>query len=517
MKISSLGLVFGSMAILCSCKPQVVSRAPEAPDASASPVATATPAPVAMTLRALGGARGDGEADDRFAIADALKKANGQPVDGEGLTYAVYGTTLVRGVNVDLRNATIKQILPAFDTSKYILSASETAPPATVLPEGSFLGMVDGLPKMTAFATAWYDQDPVVPESEREELERMIHCRTFFVLGEKESPVSVKLDNVKILRGDSPENGMHTNSGGLVLQNCQPVALANVEVSGAGKGNGVAIFHCKNVRIKGMYVHDIIWAPYKGDMVYTKEVLQDKVGWNGAPIYDYDTNKKRFCRVRIQEQANGVVISESDDVHFTDSRIDRVGAMVEGVFYPWQADGMSIGSVTNLVIKDCKISNVWEGIDMTGQGNDGFVHENVETSDTFAYGFKYAHPQKNGKVINCTATRANFHAFTISDKSENIEFVNCVAKDTGMLPYWWRNGSSKHIGAFIVDGNGQDRFAKNIVFRDCVAINTNTPSTLGVGFSMPHQNAAPEYGMKAINTKVEGAVQAYNNFQPVAE
>jgi hypothetical protein len=154
---------------------------------------------------------------------------------------------------------------------------------------------------------------------------------------------------------------------------------------------------------------------------------------------------------------------------------------------------------------------------MTGQGNDGFVHENVETSDTFAYGFKYAHPQKNGKVINCTATRANFHAFTISDKSENIEFVNCVAKDTGMLPYWWRNGSSKHIGAFIVDGNGQDRFAKNIVFRDCVAINTNTPSTLGVGFSMPHQNAAPEYGMKAINTKVEGAVQAYNNFQPVAE
>ena len=65
--------------------------------------------------------------------------------------------------------------------------------------------------------------------------------------------------------------------------------------------------------------------------------------------------------------------------------------------------------------------------------------------------------------------------------------------------------------------DGQDRFAKNIVFRDCVAINTNTPSTLGVGFSMPHQNAAPEYGMKAINTKVEGAVEAYNNFRPVAE
>ena len=156
MKISSLGLVFG---------------------ATASPVATATPAPVAMTLRALGGARGDGKTDDRMAIADALKKANGQPVDGEGLTYVVYGTTLVRGVNVDLRNATIKQILPAYDTTKYIVSASGTAAPTTVLPEGSFLGMVDGLPKMTAFATAWYDQDPVVPESEREDLHSRSHCQ----------------------------------------------------------------------------------------------------------------------------------------------------------------------------------------------------------------------------------------------------------------------------------------------------------------------------------------------------
>jgi hypothetical protein len=34
---------------------------------------------------------------------------------------------------------------------------------------------------------------------------------------------------------------------------------------------------------------------------------------------------------------------------------------------------------------------------------------------------------------------------------------------------------------------------------------------------MPHQDAAPEDGVKAINTKVESAVQAYNNFRPGAE
>lgn len=465
----------------------------------------------AATLRSFG-AKGDGKTDDRAALELALKESAGQPLDGEGLTYAVDGNVSVR-VSVDLRNATLKQTAASFDTTPFIRSTGVTDAPK-VLPVEALTRMVKGLPLLRYDAVATYPDDPVLTGEDREALRRMLNIRTLFISGTADQPVSVKLDKVKVLRGEHPESGMHSNAAGLYLVNASPLILTNVEVSGDGKGAGVFVNGCKQVRMDHVHIHDIRWAPYKGDVDFSAATLGSAdFGWNNSPIYDYDDREGRFVRVRVQEQTVGLVLTSSEDVEITHSKVERIGTTVDGKFLPWQADAITVGGVKNFTMRDCEVREAWEGIDFTGRGVDGFVQENIRISDCFSYSFKYAHPQRNGKVISCVSERAAYKGFTIGSECENIEFTNCVSLETGSAGYWVRPGR-KHNGIAGFDVHFDEGHSPHkITLRDCRAANVTFPTSMEFGFATSDRARNPEHEIKLINPQAAGAtVRAVDGF-----
>lgn len=464
----------------------------------------------AVTLRSLGAA-GDGKTDDRATIESALNANTGKGIDGEGLTYAVNGTITVT-VDVDLKNLTLKQTKGSFDTTKFIRSTANTKAP-DVKPKEALTRMVDGLPWLRHDGIATYPEDPAVTGQDREDLREMLNVRTLFIHGTDNKLVSIKLDKVKVLRGSHADAGMHSNSAGLYLVHASPLTLTDVEISGDGKGSGLLIHSCRKVRMDRVNIHDILWAPYQGDVHFSAEVLT-AFGWNNSPIYDFSEREGRFIRVRVQEQLTGLTLTQSEDVEMINSRIERIGTKVEGKFVPWQADGATISGVKNLVMRDCVFSDVWEGIDFTGKGVDGFMQENIRIHDTFAYGFKYAHPQKNGKVINCISERAGYKGFIIGSESVNIEFVNCVARETGVKSYWKKPGRERNgIAGFDLNFDAEHS-PENIVLRDCKAENVEFPGEMEYGFLTSDRAKDPAHGIRLMNAKVSGAkLRAVDGFR----
>jgi hypothetical protein len=459
-------------------------------------------APAEVTLRMLG-ARGDGLTDDREAIARALEKKTGRVIDGEGLTYAVHGSIHVR-VPVELKNLTLKQTMGSFDTSPYIRSTHNPQPPQVAPPE-ALVRMVHGMPWLRPDGVATYAEDPVVTEPDLRNIREMLNIRTLFIYGTEEKPVSVKLERVKILRGGAADTGMHSNAAGLYLVNAGPVSLTDIEITGDGKGSGLFLSHCRQVRIDGLNIHDMLWAPYRGDVEFTEAELRGDFRWNNSPIYDFNERAGRFIRVRVQEQLTGMTLNTVEDVEMVRSRIERIGTTIDGKFLPWQADGVTVGSAKGLTIRDCEVGEVWEGIDLTGAGVDGFLQENIRIHDTFAYGFKYAHPQKNGRVVGCVSERAGYRSFTIGSECENIEFVNCTARETGVQGYWRREGQGPSGICGFELGFGEGLSPRRITLKDCRAENTGVPTTMEYGFFSNTRAAEPEFNIRLIHPTVVGA------------
>lgn len=468
--------------------------------------------PAALTLRALG-AKGDGTTDDRAAILTALREHPGETIDGEGLTYAVKGNIEV-AVAVDLQNLTLKQTAASFDTSRFIRSTGNKEAPKVTPPE-ALRQMVQGLPLLRHDGVATYAEDPVVTGADREALRAMLNIRTLFIHGSEGKRVPVKLRNVKVLRGSHADAGMHSNAAGLYLVNAAPLTLEDVEITGDGKGSGLFVHHCAQVRIRRLNIHDILWAPYQGDVAFTAALLAKEFGWNNSPIYDFRERTGTFVRVRVQEQLTGMTLADAEDVEITDSRIERIGTRIEGKFVPWQADGLTVSAVKNFTMKDCVITGTWEGIDFTGRGVDGFLQENIRISDSFSYGFKYAHPQKNGRVVNCVAERSGFKGFTIGSECHNIEFIGCAALETGAGDAWRREGRAINgIAGFDVSFD-EGHSPTGILLQACRAENVRFPQAMEFGFRTSDRARNPKLGIRLESPKVAGAtIRAVDGFPP---
>lgn len=479
----------------------------------------------AITLRSFG-AVGDGRTDDRAAIEKALSEARGAKISGEGLTYAVRGNIAV-SCDTYLTDANFVQTMEPPDTAPFLLSA-RSAGTLKVDPPEAMRSMVLGLPYLRADAVGTYAEDPVPTPEDLERLLPSIKLRTLSIQGEPGRPVSVRLAKVTINRGRHPQSGGRNDGSGLHIAHASPVVITGCTITGHGKGTGMSVFDCVDVRLHQVQIHNMAWAPYAGDTVLeqlTAEQIRDYFGWNNFPIYEYRDGLKRFARVRIQEQLVGLAIRSSQNVEISDSTVEALRVSIGDRLYPLQTDGITLNRVSGITVRNCRFAKVWEGIDFTGAAGDNFVFEDCVAEDCFAYGFKLAHPKQNGKLIRCRAERSGLVGFVIGPKSENILLKECVAAETGAPGFWVSSkGEAMPVVAGIkieraagVDAIGRslDGLAtpKDITIEKCAAINKTHPETMAYGILC---EAPPEgRNIVLIDSIATGAkIQDIHGFTP---
>lgn len=437
-----------------------------------------------VTLRS-SGAVGDGKTDDRAAIENALIKAQGAPVDGEGATYAVHGNIELK-TNVTFRNATLVQTMEPVDIARYIPSATGKGE-LTVEPAKALLSKVGSLPLMHASGVASYSEDPILSEDDLKTVVPTIDLRTLSIKGSKDKPVSVRLEKVVIKRGNHPQTG-GWEAGGIMIYDASPVQIKDVEVTGDGHGCGISIRNSSNIELQKLNIHDMVWEPYIGDNIYqaaSLKSIKEDFGWNTFPVYRFDPARKRFVRVRIQEQISGLEIYDCKNVELLDSRIDRIQTKIGNTLLPLQTDGVTINKGSHIHVKNCHISQTWEGIDFTGTYGDHFLYADCTSADNFTFAFKLAHPKRDGKMVNCTAYRSGNAGFVLEPEMENIEFINCHAFETGSNGYWTKDDGSRvmTIGGFRLFTNRNLPEPLRVKFEQCSAINAANPGSMDFGFA----------------------------------
>lgn len=436
-----------------------------------------------LTLRSHG-AVGDGKTDDREAIEKALRQAQGVQINGEGLTYAVRGNIEVEG-DAHFTDATLIQTMDPPDTRAFLVSANGSGA-ITVEPPDALTSTVLGLPYMLASAVGTYAEDPVPTARDLERLMPGIALRTLTIHGTEGKPAAVKLERVNINRGHHPQSGGRNDASGLRIEYGSPVAVSDANITGDGKGKGLEIVNCADVRLERVRIHDMNWAPYDGDNILdrlTAIQVKDDFRWNNFPIYEYRDSMKRFVRVRIQEQLVGLWISLSQNVEVADCTVEALQVNIGGELFPLQADGMTLNRISGIKVRNSRLVKVWEGIDFTGGGGDNFTFEDCVAEDCLSWGFKLAHPKQNGRLIRCRADRSGLGGFVVGAKSENITLTDCLAMESGAPGYLVSSKGEQlsDVVGIIVEGMDDLTTPKDITIQGCAAINEEHPGAMAYG------------------------------------
>jgi hypothetical protein len=412
---------------------------------SASPTVTGADSFAPKQIRRIRdfGAVGDGRADDTAALARAFAGSDRYCLDGEGRTFRIAGT-LHASKSLCLRNATLAQSLVPFDTRPYIRNSCP----------------------VHRDATAVFDcGDPAVRPQDVETLRASLSVRTLYIRPDNAgAPMHVLLDHVKIDRGRYPEAGARAESAGIWIQDADGVTLRTVEVTGAGKGHALAVLRSRNIAIDGLWIHDIVWAPYAGEAPLTQSGVA-AIGWNTVPIHEFrdagenGATAAKFYGVRIQEQVTCAKFNEVHNVVIRGARISRCMARFADGDLPWQADGLDITrSSSNVVVESPVIDNVYTGMDIVGNGTgiDGFKVNGAKVSNCFTYCLKLGKQLRNPVVTNASVTNAGLAGIIFSGnvrdgtlKGATITGVGMISANGRPLVPWPRQ---EHVGIRIDKG-----------------------------------------------------------------
>lgn len=338
------------------------------------------------------GAAGDGRVDDTQALQTALRSPQagaGQCLDGMGREYLVRGT-LRASTDLCLINTRLRQEPPRFDTRPLIHGDCPVERKADVLIDCG---------------------DPRATSQDAGKIDAYLSTRTLLIRPESEaSPIKVTLRNVRIDRGDDPSSGARSEAAGIWIQWADRVVLDNVEITGDGKGFGLMIALSSNITAHALNLHDMVWAPYRGDTALDLKRVR-ALGWNTAPLREYRSagrdgaSASGFFGTRAQEQLTCLMIVGSHNVRLNGLQVRGCRARFAEGDFPWQTDGVGIGQSSSgiRINGGSHIADTWEGIDVVGGGGSGAGVRDIAIADTridnsFSYAIKLGYDLANVAV-----------------------------------------------------------------------------------------------------------------------
>lgn len=280
--------------------------------------------------------------------------------------------------------------------------------------------------------------------------------RTIYKSGGK----NIRLDRVKIYRGEDMRIGTITDSAGAWLANIDGLSMNEVAVSGNGPGTGLRIINVNKATFSNLRAEDMRFAA------------------------DSDPGTEQLVGI-WRERCNNFT-----DIHPVAHRIDGV---INGVSRPWQTDGIDFSGCRDFTVIGPQVSFCGEGIDISGtDGNRAFSIIGGNITDCDSYGVKLANSASHGHVIGVTASRCGFSGFVVSGpftqnlpRCERNRFSECTALETGSNGRW----SAYNVTGFsVMTSNYEPGLPEYIIFEGCNAIDGQNVKTMKYGFRNENNN-----------------------------
>lgn len=290
---------------------------------------------------------------------------------------------------------------------------------------------------------------------------------------------NIRIDGLQIDVGQARAIGRMNDSGGLWIDGGSGHDVRNVEAFGHGKNSLIAIWNTSQSKYSNLNVHDARFddPSARDDSVQAIRLL-----------------RCTDCVVQSPSVAN---LSGNGDPRFP-SRFTR---------------GIVLGGCLRVSILDARVSNVDQGIDITGSdGNLDCVVQRARCFQCSAVGVKLANSAVRCKIADTVVERSGLMGFLASGPSEpnlrnktrDCDFVRCTAIDPGYNGF---QDSAPHAG-FRVERNRFDpEYPMGIRFVDCRAIDQQPVKTMEYGFYDHVQNGAGAEPNKLINCQSEGATR----------
>jgi hypothetical protein len=412
------------------------------------------------------GAAGDGRSDDSAAIERAFADSDRYCLDGEGRAYRVTGTLRVSR-SLCMRNATFLQSAAPVDTSRYITRSCPVVPdPSAVVDCG----------------------DPAVPADQLDRLWKSLSVRTLLIRPSGNRPIEVNLVRVKVDRGPYEEGGARSDSAGIWLDGADRVDFRDVEITGKGKGYGLLISNARNVTLTNLWIHDLVWAPYRGDAPLSQARVA-AIGWNAVPIHEFREQGRggagaaKFYGVRIQEQITCAFLTSVTHVRIEGARVERCMARFDTGNLPWQTDGLDIGrSSSDVTIDGAKVDSTWEGMDIGagGSGVSGLTIKGLTVSNSFGFGLKLGYQLSNVRVSNLNVDGAGLAGVVLYGPVRDARIEHATIRNVGLVRGGrgaftpWPAGNRSGIRFDEGSGaNGQPHLTPDNVVLDDIAIAGN--------------------------------------------
>lgn len=266
----------------------------------------------------------------------------------------------------------------------------------------------------------------------------------------------IRVDELAIDVGRSKNVGDQNSTFGLWVEGGSRHRIRNVEVSGQGKNSLIAIWDTSDSIYEELLAHNAEF----DDPAASDDVIQ------GIWLYGNED-----CVLK-----RPVVANLTGNASYVGKRFGNL-----------RTRGIVLNKNSRLSIVDAEISNVDQGIDLTGSdGNRQCVVSAGNSRDCASAGVKLANSAVDCKVIGHTSTRCGMYGFVASGpaeaalpfKTQNCEFIDCTSVDAGFnrisFPY--------PCGFAVLRGDYDLDYPRGIRFLRCRAFDRQRSKTMKYGF-----------------------------------